>query len=1034
MKSFISKLSVLLVAAMFAVVGCQDYAEDIRQLNKKHDTDISGINALIEELQGEIADLEKIAATHATKEELNALKEQLQGDLAAAKKALEDAYKAADQALAQAHAADIQALQAELLAAKTQIETAIQGLQTTITNLNALITEVDQDLEALTKYVQEDLQATITTLENTLKAADLANQEAIAKVAADLLTAKTELAAKDAAIEASLNAAIDRISANETKIAEALARLTEAEADIEANKEAIAANGEAIAGNSDAIAGNSSAIAGNTAAIQGNAAAIAANEQAIAALKAAYEVKVAELVASIEEKAQAIAAEQQARIAADEELKTLYTSADAALKSELKGLISANTNKIATCEADIATLEATVTELENKVNEVIADVEANKQSILALGDTIAALADQVAELQSQVAQLATALRSVVLVPETIHNGTKAVKFHRMEGENVMKTFAYVSFHFNPSNFDVTSAEYEIVAENVEFRTKAVFAEDPAIEIVGTPVKDGDKVTFLLERAEGAGNMFALKVTLADGTTIYSEYAAILDEATFVTANAVASVDVSRLSFLFPSIKSLDDLISVIQSLGTVAEDFQAYIDSVMAAVEAVQNNDYLSAMQHLANFPFFSASTDTIYGYGSHTVQVEKFSAEQFFEELMNAQSVSEITSILSSLIGKAEGLGGTVGDSIVQGIQNALGATDGLAGLLGQYEDLTSKLPDLENTVGTATAYLQEVLNNITPDLTPLKETLAQQQAQLAEKQAELDAMIAGLDAETQAEVYALYEEHAVLEAELAALQAELAEAETAYKALSLAEKFSSKGLALAAQITELGLSVTAKQTEITTKEAAITAKVGTTEFFTKMAEVAAVKLSISSTESSISTLEVTAKAAQEALNNAQGNLDAVKDQIANLEQKILDEAKNRLEGTQLGEYIKQLENALAEEGWNGKKAIAEADAKIWASDAALADLIRNYEAANEQVVAEFKDSIFGRVAYLIQTDAAAKAFETLGLTEVYNVFKLLPDLLTVVLKYYPTSIADLQGVIPQITEVTWETDYLLVDYVPAE
>ena len=1014
MKSFISKLSVLLFAAMFAVVGCQDYAEDIRQLNNKHNEDVTGLNALIAELQSEIADLEKIAATHATKDELNALKEQLQGDIAAAKKALEDAYKAADEALAQQHATDIQTLQTQLATAKTEIENAIKGIQTTITNLNALINEVDKDLDALTKYVQEDLQATITNLENTLKAADLANQEAIAKVAADLLSAKTELAAKDAAIEASLNAAIARISENETKIAEALERLTAAEADIQANKEAIATNGTAIDGNTTAIA---------------------ANQQAIAALKAAYEAKVAELVASIEEKAKAITAEQQARIAADEELKTLYTAADAVLKSELKGLISANTNKIATCEADVATLKATVTELVAKVDAVIADVDANKKNITALGETITALAGQIAELQSQVSQLATALRSVVLVPETMHNGTKAVKFHRMEGENVMKTFSYVSFHFNPSNFDVTSAEYEIVAENVEFRTKAVFAEEPTIEIVGTPVKEGDKVTFLLERGEGAGNMFALKVTLADGTSIYSEYAAILDEATFVTANAVASVDVSRLSFLFPSIKSLDDLINVIQSLGSVAEDFQAYIDSVMAAVEAVQNNDYLSAMQHLANFPFFSAATETIYGYGSHTVQVEKFSAEQFFEELMNAQSVSEITSILSSLIGKAEGLGGTVGDSIVQGIQNALGATDGLAGLLGQYEDLTSKLPNLENTVGTATAYLQEVLNNITPDLTPLKETLAQQQAQLAEKQAELDAMIAGLDAETQAEVYALYEEHAVLEAELAALQAELAEAETAYKAMSLAEKFSSTGVALAARIADLGaIDIPAKKAEITVKEAAITAKVGTTEFFTKMAEVAAVKLSISATESSISALEVTAKAAQEALNNAQGNLDAVKDQIANIEQKILDEAKNRLEGTQLGEYIKQLENALAEEGWNGKKVIAEADAKIWASDEALADLIRNYEAANEQVVAEFKDSIFGRVAYLIQTDAAAKAFETLGLTEVYNVFKLLPDLLTVVLKYYPTSITDLQGVIPQITEVTWETDYLLVDYVPAE
>ena len=999
MKSFISKLSVLLFAAMFAVVGCQDYAEDIRQLNKQLNNDVSELHALINELKAEIADLEKIAATHATKDELNALKEQLQGDIATAKKAIEDAYKAADQALSQTHAADIQALQTQLATAKTQIETAIQGLQTTITNLNTLINEVDKDLEALTKYVQEDLQATLTNLENTLKAADLENQNAIAKVASDLLAAKTELAAKDAAIEASLNAAITRITENETKIAEALQRLTAAEANIQANEDAAADNTEAIA-----------------------------------ALKSAYEIKVAELVASINEKAAAIEAEQQARKAADEELKTLYTSADAALKAELKGLITANTNKIATCEADIATLEATVTELENKINAVLADVEANKQSITAVGQAIDTLEGQVAELQSQVAQLATALRSVVLVPETMHNGTKAVKFHRMEGENVMKTFAYVSFHFNPSNFDVASAEYEVVAENVEFRTKAVFSEDPAIEIVGTPVKDGDKVTFLLERAEGAGNMFALKVTLADGTTIYSEYAAILDEATFVTATAQASVDVARLSFLFPSINSLSDLIETIKSLGTVAEDFETYVASVKAAIEAVQNNDYISAMQNLAKFPFFSTATETIYGYGSHTVQVETFDAEQFFEELMNAQSVSEITNILSSLIGKAEGLGGAVGDSIIQGIQNALGATDGLAGLLGQYGDLTGKLPELENSVSTATAYLQQMLDNITPDLTPLKETLAQQQAELAAKQAELDVMISGLDAETKAQVLALYEEHAVLEAQYNATQAELNAAEAEYEAMSLKDKFSSAGVKLAARIAELGATATYQLGLVTAKEAEITAKVGTTEFFTKMAEIAAVKIQIGTTESSISTLESVIKGAQDALDNAQGNLDSVKDKLADFEQKILDAAKNRLEGTELGQYIKQLENALAEEGWNARKTIAEADAKIWASDAALADLIKNYEAANEQVVEEFKESILGRVAYLIKTDEAAKAFETLGLSEVHAALKLVPDLLTVVLKYYPTSISDLQGVIPQITEVTWETDYLLVDYVPAE
>ena len=50
MKSFISKLSVLLFAAMFAVVGCQDYAEDIRQLNKQlNDFYMDMLNLTLEE-------------------------------------------------------------------------------------------------------------------------------------------------------------------------------------------------------------------------------------------------------------------------------------------------------------------------------------------------------------------------------------------------------------------------------------------------------------------------------------------------------------------------------------------------------------------------------------------------------------------------------------------------------------------------------------------------------------------------------------------------------------------------------------------------------------------------------------------------------------------------------------------------------------------------------------------------------------------------------------------------------------------------
>ena len=893
MKSFISKLSVLLFAAMFAVVGCQDYAEDIRQLNNKHNEDLSGINALIAELQSEIADLEKIAATHATKDELNALKEQLQGDIAAAKKAIEDAYKAADQALAQAHAADIQALQAELLAAKTQIETAIQGLQTTITNLNALITEVDQDLEALTKYVQEDLQATITTLENTLKAADLANQEAIAKVAADLLTAKTELAAKDAAIEASLNAAIDRISANETKIAEALARLTEAEADIEANKEAIEAN-----------------------------------EQAIAALKAAYEVKVAELVASIEEKAQAIAAEEQARKAADEELKILYTSADAVLKAELKNLITANTNKIATCEADIATLKTTVTELVNKVNALLADVEANKQSITAMGAAIDTLEDQVAELQSQVSQLATALRSVILVPETMHNGTKAVKFHRMEGENVLKTFAYVSFHFNPSNFDIASAEYEIVAENVEFRTKGLFDSNAAIEIVGTPVKDGDKVTFLLERAEGAGNMFALKVTLADGTTIYSEYAAILDEANYYEANATVSVELERYAFAMPSLNSLSDLINIIQGMGTAVEDFQAAIQAIGAAYEAIQAGDVYGALKELTSIAGFGKETVTITGVGYHKVKVETLDAETIMEDLMEAASLTDLMNQLQALIGKAEGLGGEQGAEIIEAIKN-LASNNSLSDLMEKIEQAQEDFS------------IQEALRE-------------NAYAQLERSKQDLEDLKARLQ-----------------------------------EAIDNDKSF-----------IEIGIL-----------EAAVWAG------------------------------EEVVAGWEETLDGLVALVDQLEVKIKEYTDQLFEQTKDYIENSEFGQYIKQLENAIGEQGWNGRLLGAEIDAKAVASANALKDLTAQYNALNDEIVEEFKNSIFGKFLSIIESQEAIDAFEAIGLTQVHEALKLLPEIATLITKYYPKEITSIEGALsflssltPEVTGGLTAPEYELVEYVPAE
>ena len=125
---------------------------------------------------------------------------------------------------------------------------------------------------------------------------------------------------------------------------------------------------------------------------------------------------------------------------------------------------------------------------------------------------------------------------------------------------------------------------------------------------------------------------------------------------------------------------------------------------------------------------------------------------------------------------------------------------------------------------------------------------------------------------------------------------------------------------------------------------------------------------------------------------------------------------------------------------GDNAKKAVAAGTAQLFAIDALIADLIQNYNEANQQVVDEFANSLFGRVAYLIQTKEAEQAFEAIGLTELYTVLKQLPDLLTLIIKYYPAGVdltdftnfndfgsifSDyLTGLIPE-TKVEWELDY---------
>ena len=927
------------------MVGCSDFSADLKDFNERLENMAANTAKEIQNLSDAVKALEaKIAEQFATKEEVAAVEATVTALKADLKKAQEDLQAALD---TKADKATVEAAIAQANEALAAIQTALAELTAKDEALAAADAALQAAIEALQKEVadaQAALQATIESIQNTI-----------------------------GSIEDALQFAINEIAALND-------RLTSLQSDLLAYKAEVEAQFASVA-------------------------------QALVALEQTLTAKIDALASDAADK-------DEATVAQLDELKDALATVNAALLDVNAAL--ADKADQADVDALEATLQAALKALENKVNSwkdndtiyddaelraAIAAATAEYKAITAdLQAQIDALAELVNGMQDSIDAVKNELRAAILVPDMLYNGTKAVKFTRLEGKNVLKTFATVSYRFNPSNFDASKATYEIVAEQVEVMTKGVFTEDPAIEIVGKPVQEDDKVTFELERAEGVGNMFALKVTLEDGTTIYSDYAAIVDEATYAVATATASFQVERLAFSFPSLNSISAIIEFVQSIGTTIEDFATTIEAINAAVKALQDNDVTGALENLIKIPGLRKETKTIYGTGTYRVQVETLDAEEIIEALQNAQTIDEIRKILTDLFAQAQGLG-EAGSSIINGINDAIGGS-GLNELLGQYDNLKDfQLPELvltyEKAVATLDGYQAE-LNKAKAEFQTLKD--------------EMDAIIAGLDAATQEEI-------AVLQAELDALNAQYADLQAQYDAAGVLDKI------------KIGAEMAVVLGQIETKELAITTKAGTEYFL--------VKAELDLKDAGVKTAELLLEGARKAVDVADKAVKEGEEALAKLETEIINKVKSYImENTELGKYITELENALGEQAWEAKKTVAAGTAQLFAIDALIADLIHNYNAANQQVVDEFANSLFGRVAYLIQTQEAADAFELIGLTDLYTVLKQLPDVLTLIIKYYPAGVdltnfdnfnefgsifSDyLTNLIPE-TKVEWELDYYM-------
>ena len=996
MKSIFTKLSALLCCGAMALVGCTDFSADLKELNDKVEdlAAVSATKAQVAELASALEALkQQVTTQYATKEEVAAVVatiEQFQTAYEQAKAELEAAIdKKADKTELEAA---VNNLSQVLEAAKAEFTAALEALVAEDAAINEALATVKASVEGLLASVEalqaglEALEGTVDTLEGAVEALEgqlEATMEDVEELSQELADLQDAFEAYQDAVDAQFEALTEQINTMSEAIAEQFAELV---AEMEA----------ADAANANATAEAAAAAAAQIALLQDALAEANADLAALAELVAgkAGQEDLEDLENATQEQIEAAKAQVEAAIAA---LQTSLTSDIKALEALVNAWEDHDTIY------DDTALKTALANATAEYKALVADLQAQ---IDALESAIEAVQGELGDIKDSVDAVKTELRAAILIPDMLFNGTKAVKFTRQDGKNVLKTFATVSYRFNPSNFDASTATYEIVAEQVEVMTKGIIAEDPAIEIVGKPVQENDKVTFELERAKGVGNMFALKVTLADGTTIYSDYAAIVDEATFAVATATSSFQVERLAFSFPSLTSISAIIEYVQSLGQTVEDFQSTIEAITAAIEAMQNNDVTGAIENLITIPGLRKETKTIYGTGVYRVQVETLDAAEIIEALQNAQTIDEIRNIINDLLAQANGLG-EAGSAIIDGLNGAIGGS-GLNDLFGEYDNLLNfQLPELiltyEKAVATLDGYQAE---------------LDKARAELQTLVDEMNAIIGGLDAATQAEI-------ATLQAELDALNAQYAELEAQYNAASGWDKVT------------IGTKMTTVWGKIEAKEFEITSKAGTEYFL--------VKAELDLKEAGIKTAEGLVDVARKAVDVAEQAKIKAEETLAELETEILNKVKDYiLNNTELGKYLTELENALGEQAWEAKKTVAAGTAQLFAIDALIADLIKNYNAANQEVVDEFANSLFGRVAYLIQTQEAADAFELIGLTELYTVLKQLPDLLTLIIKYYPAGVdltnftnfndfgsifSDyLTDLIPE-TKVEWELDYNLAE-----
>lgn len=449
MRRILSKFcGVCLSLALFAVVGCTDYAADIQKVNDDLGNSVASLEKTIEDLEKQMKD------NYALKSELDQLETELNGTIDTK---IADVNKAiaAVKTIAEKNSSDITALQTALAAANQEIA----GLKTLV-DTKADKTEVDQlrtDLTNKINGVQSALDAFKTEVNG--KITDINGKiAALDTRIGDLESTVDIVKGQVAALQQTVAEHTTKIETLITDCNDLKERMTGAEGDIAANTAAIEAEVEA------------------------REAAITAVEGKIAAVKTALEEHIEAYnlaIKALQDKdveQDGLISELQGKVSANEKAIEALQKEDerlAGLIDKVKEIADANKTEIGKIQKKLGTIDTEISTIKGNIDTINAKVKT---------------------LEGDVQGLLNRVQSLVYVPEyddgkanisaaSISNGTQIIYIPKTD---------VITYKVSPVEFaeDLANLAADVFTFDVkDVKTRA--AEAPALEILNA---EGDKTT------------------------------------------------------------------------------------------------------------------------------------------------------------------------------------------------------------------------------------------------------------------------------------------------------------------------------------------------------------------------------------------------------------------------------------------------------------------------------------------------------------------------------------------------------------